>query len=194
MVYTLEGTLTHRGDHFLVIKTGGIGFKVFTNERTLAHAPNEGNETKLFCHLHVREDQLDLYGFFEEGALKLFEFLVSVSGVGPKTALAVLDVDTVEHVMAAIINKQIEVLARASGIGKKTAERIVLELHNRIVLPKGKAEAMGEAVGANLEIEEALAGLGYARSEIRKVLSGIGSEVTTLEERLRQALRTLGKK
>ncbi len=191
MIYTVEGTLSRREDHFLVVKTGGIGFKIFTNERTLSRLPHEGNEVALFCHLYVREDQLDLYGFSEEGALKLFEFLISVSGVGPKTALSVLDVDTVEHVMAAIINKQTEVLARASGIGKKTAERIVLELNNRIALPK--AEAMGRVVSANMEIEDALSGLGYGRQEIRKALEELGPEEKTLEDRLRQALRILGK-
>ncbi len=191
MIYTLEGILSHRDDRFLVVKTGGIGFKVFTNERTLAHLPQEGDEMILFCHLYVREDQLDLYGFSEEGALKLFEFLISVSGVGPKTALSVLDVDTVEHVMAAIINKQIEVLSRASGIGKKTAERIALELNNRIALPK--AEAMGRVISANIEIEDALAGLGYGRQEIRKAIGDIGPEAKTLEDRLRQALKILGK-
>lgn len=192
MIYSLEGIFVSRGDHFLVVKTGGIGFKIFTNERTLARLPREGGEVILFCHLYVREDQLDLYGFSEEGALKLFEFLISVSGVGPKTALSVLDVDTVEHVMAAIINKQTEVLARASGIGKKTAERIVLELNNRIALPK--AEAMGRVVSANMEIEDALSGLGYGRQEIRKVLEELGPEEKTLEDRLRQALRILGKR
>ncbi len=191
MIYSLKGILINKGDHFLVVETGGIGFKVFSNEGTLTAAPEEGNEVRLYCHLHVREDILDLYGFFDEGALKLFELLISVSGVGPRTALAILDLDTAPNIMVAIIEKRADLLSRASGIGQKTAGRVVLELQNKIMMPKGAERA--KAIGVNMEVEEALVGLGYNRPEVRNIIKEIPNEKEGLEEKLREALKMLGK-
>ncbi len=180
-----------QGDHFLIVETGGVGFKVFSNEGTLAAAPKEGGEIALFCHLHVREDTLDLFGFLEEGALKLFELLNSVSGVGPRTALAILDLDTASNIMAAILEKRVDLLSRAPGIGEKTAGRVILELQNRIKMPKDAETS--KTMGVNIEVEEALVGLGYNRSEVRKVLREIPPEKVSLEEKLREALKMMGR-
>lgn len=192
MIYTLEGRLGAVGDNFLALSVGGIGFKVYTNKQTIAGLPRIGEELSMYCYTYVREDALDLYGFRDEGALKLFELLNAVSGIGPKTALAILDLDTVPNIMAAIIEKRTDLISRAPGIGEKTAGRVVLELQNRIKLPK--ANALSQAMGVNAEVEEALVGLGYNRSDVRKVLGEIDAEKKTLEERLREALKMMGKR
>ncbi|MCP6720093.1 MAG: Holliday junction branch migration protein RuvA [Patescibacteria group bacterium] len=194
MLYTLKGKLISRGDGFLVVEvgslTGGLGFKVFTNNETLSKLPQD-SLVELFCFLYIRDDQMELYGFLEEQALKLFEMLNAVVGIGPKTALGILDVDTVPNLMAAIIEKRTELLSRTSGIGRKTAERIILELHSKIKLPEAKT--LTEKMDVDIEVEEALTSLGYSRSQVKRVLSEAGGEAKTLEERLKQALRLLGR-
>ena len=190
MLYTLKGIVVQRGDDFLVIECGGVGLKAFTNKETLRKLKS-GSGVKLFCFLYIRDDQLELYGFLEEQALKLFEMLNSVAGVGPKTALGVLDVDTVPNIMAAIIERRADFLTRTSGIGRKTAERIILELKSKVKL--SGAGRLTEKMDIDMEVEEALTGLGYSRGEVRRVLSELGEETKTLEERLRQALRVLGR-
>lgn len=192
MIHTLRGKLAERGESFVVVEIGGVGFKVFTNTRTAANAP-AGGEVKLFTHLYVREDKLELYGFFEEGALKLFELLISVSGIGPKSALAVLDIDAAENIIAAIAGKRPDILTRASGVGQKTAERIVLELQNRIKLPSG-SKHITDTMDVNSQVEEALVGLGYSRLAVRQVITNVGPEFKNLEDRLRQALKILGRR
>lgn len=192
MIHTLSGKLTEWGEGYIVVETGGIGFKVFTNARTASRAP-AGGEVKLFSHLYVREDKLELYGFLEEGALKLFELLISVSGIGPKSALAILDIDATENIIAAIAGKRPDILTRASGVGLKTAERVILELQSRIKMPSG-TKRMTEAMDVNQEVEEALVGLGYSRLAVREIMSKVAPEFKTLEDRLRQALKILGRR
>ncbi len=192
MIHTLKGKLADRNDSSLVVEVGGVGFRVFTNERTAAEGAI-GSEVKLFCHLHVREDKLELYGFLDEGALKLFELLISVSGIGPKSALAILDIDATENIIAAIAGKRPDILTRASGVGLKTAERVILELQSRIKLPSG-SKHITEAMDVNQEVEEALVGLGYSRLLVRQTITKVGPEFKTLEDRLRQALKNLGRR
>lgn len=196
MLYTIEGKLVSRGDSFLVVEIGpmpgGLGFKIFTNERTLQNLPDTKEQIKLFCFLYLREERLELYGFLEEQALKLFEILNAVTGIGPKTALGVLDVDTVPNIMAAIIEKKTELLTRTSGIGRKTAERIILELQNKIKLPESKT--LTEKMTTDMEVEEALVSLGYGRNSVRRAISAVKSDTENLEERLRDVLRALGRR
>lgn len=194
MLYTLKGKLVGRGDGFLVVEvggpTGGLGFKVFTNSEILSKFP-QNSLIKLFCFLYIRDDRIELYGFLEEQALKLFEMLNAVAGIGPKTALGILDIDTVPNLMAAIIEKRAELLSRTSGIGRKTAERIILELHSKIKL--SEAKTLTEKMDIDIEVEEALTSLGYSRSQVKRALSETGGEAKTLEEKLKQALRSLGR-
>lgn len=192
MLYLLRGQIEGKGDNFFVVVCGGVGFKVLAGKQMIAKLPASHNEVKIFCFLYVRDDQLELYGFLEEQSLKLFEMLNTVSGVGPKTALGILDIDTVPNIMAAILEKKSELLTHTSGIGKKTAERIILELHSKINLPESKT--LTEKMGIDIEVEEALGSLGYSRQEIRRVLGGLDSNFQTLEERLRAALKALSKR
>jgi len=191
MIYSVEGKIVGRGDFFVVVEIGGLGLKISTDARTLREISKTGDKVRLFCYLYVREDQLELYGFKEEETLRLFEMLNTVAGIGPKTALGILDVDTVSNIMAAIIERRAELLTRTSGIGRKTAERIILELHGKIKLPKAKA--LTEKMDIDREVEEALTGLGYARVEVRKAVEAVPETEKTLEERLKFALKTLSR-
>ncbi len=192
MLYTLTGKLAKKAENFVVLENAGFGFKVLVSREVLNRLPNLGEEVNFFCFLYNREDGFELYGFLEEEALGLFELLKTVAGIGPKTALGILDIDKVENLMAAILEKRAELLTRTSGIGKKTAERIILELNGKIKSPKAKT--LTEAMDLNLEVEEALVGLGYGRYQVRKALEEVSPEIKTLEERLRTALKILGQK
>ncbi len=192
MIYSLLGKLASIHKGFLVVECGGVGYRVCANARTLSALPPLASEVKLFCHHYVREDQEELFGFLDEHTRSFFELLISISGVGPKTALGVLDLDLVPNIMAAILEKRVDLLSSAPGIGKKTAERIIVELQNKITVPH--SEVLTKAMDVNRETEEALLGLGYPRPEIVHALKVAESVGTTVEERLRAALKELGRK
>src|SRR3989338_9255844 len=118
MIYTLQGKLTKKGERCVVVEVHGVGFRVAMSERTLKALRRAGSEVKIFTHLHVREDALELYGFPTEEELRFFDLLNSVGGVGPKSALAVLDVAPLKELEAAIIEGRPDLLTRASGIGR----------------------------------------------------------------------------
>ena len=189
MIYTIRGKPTLRGDNFFVAESGGIGFKVFTNRRTVSELPKSGAEVLVFCFLYLREDQAELYGFLEEESLKLFEMLNTVGGIGPKTALGILDVTTVPRIMAAIIEKKIDLLTRASGIGRKTAERIILELRGRLSLKESAETA--RLMETDVDLEEALVSLGYPRGRAKEAIREIDPKTKALEERLKEALKRI---
>jgi Holliday junction DNA helicase RuvA len=189
MIYTLRGKTTIIGDNFFVLECAGVGYKVFTNKRTLASLPIE--EFLVYCYHHIREDQEDLFGFLETESLRLFELLNTVSGVGPKTALGILDLESVPNILAAILEKRADVLSHASGIGKKTAERIILELQAKIALVG--SEALMKSADENLEVEEVLISLGYPRAKAREAVRGLPKDLKNMEERLRKALQDLGR-
>lgn len=191
MIYSIKGFIAAVSGEFAVVSVGGMGFKVFLSEHALATlAP--GAETELFCHLHVREDALDLYGFRSAEELELFEMLVAVSGVGPKSALAVLDVADLVELGAAIQEGRPDLLTRASGIGRKTAERIVLDLKGKIRM--GGSEEVVRKMEGDSDLVETLVGLGYRRDQAKMALEKVPKEITGLEDRLRECLKILGGK
>jgi Holliday junction DNA helicase RuvA len=192
MIYFLEGTLIKKARGMAVILCGGVGYKAFVSSRTLGALPKEGDPAKLFISTSVKEDAFDLFGFCDEPTLKLFEMFRSVSGVGPKTALALTDVDSVERLTAAILEKRADLILRTPGIGKKTAERVILELHSRLENPDASLIAGGMA--AEAEVEEALVGLGYSRGEARRAAGDSAKEEGSFEIQLRRALKFLGSK
>ncbi len=189
MLYTLTGTIQEKGDDFVVIDVGNIGFKVLTHRRALRSLPKSGNEVTLCVSLRVHDERLELYGFLDGRERILFEMLNAVAGVGPKTALGILGVDTVDRITAAIIERQADLLTRASGIGKKTAERIILELHNRLSIPK--AGTIVKKMDVDMDIEETLVKLGYPRRAVKDAVNELGHEPEKLEERLKAALKKL---
>jgi Holliday junction DNA helicase RuvA len=191
MIYSIKGPVAAISDNFAVVEVGGMGLKVFMSERG-RKSLTRGAETSLFCHLHVREDALDLYGFPSPEELEFFGLLLSISGVGPKSALAVLDVAELAELGAAIQEGRPDLLTKASGIGRKTAERIVLELKGKIRM--GGAEEMVKKMEGDSDLVETLVGLGYRRDQAKSVLEKVSRDVVGLEARLREALRILGGK
>lgn len=191
MIYTLRGVVTLTSEQFFVVECGGVGYRVVTNSTTLLRI-HENSEVRVFCYHHIREDQNEIFGFLETESLKLFELLNTVSGVGPKTALGVLDVDSTTNLFAAIMERRVDLITRASGIGKKTAERIVLELQNKIKLVGSKE--ITHAVDRNRDVEDVLVDLGYPRQHIRSVIESLSFDpMVTVEERLRFVLKQISK-
>lgn len=189
MLYSVSGELAAKGENFAVVEAAGLGLKVFTNHRNLEKLPAIGSAIKFFCHLHMRDDGLELYGFLTEVELNFFELLISVAGVGPKSALNILEVAELKELAAAVKEARPDLLTRASGIGRKTAERIILELKGKV-----QAEKSSLTVGrmeTDADLVETLAGLGYRREQVKAALQRVDEKITNLEERLKAALKIL---
>ncbi len=192
MIYSLTGKYIEKGEDYFLIENNGFTFRILSDHQTLSKLPALGSKVKIFCYLYLREDKIELYGFFEEQALKLFELFNEVSGIGPKTALAIMSVEKIENIMAAIVENRPEILTKASGIGRKTAERIIFELRNKVKI--SQAKEIVESIDLDSELEEILVNLGYSRYEVRKVIKEIGPEYKTLEEKLKVSLKNLARK
>ncbi len=194
MIYGVSGILTWKGDGFVVVEAGGVGFKLFVSAHTMGALPamEAGGEVRLFSHLHVKEDALDLYGFITQKEMDFFELLISVSGVGPKSALAILDIGSLDELSASIQENRPDLLTRASGIGRKTAERVILELKSKV--KSAASGAVVEKMQTDADLVEALVSLGYRREEARSALGKIEGEVTGAEERLKAALKIVSGK
>lgn len=191
MIYWLEGEIIKRGEQFLVVKTGGIGYKVFMSVSGMKNSPAVGEIAKLYCHYHLREDAATLYGFLKEEELYIFESLIAVSGIGPKSALGVLAIAEPDKLRGAINAGRVELLTKVSGIGRKTAERIILELRGK--LGEGSSEGDMEKMEGDVDIEDALSNLGYQKSQIREVIRKLDPELISIEDRIRAALKLLKK-
>lgn len=186
MIGYLEGRVAAIRSNFAIVSAGGVGYKVAATRETLAKCKQE-KDVALWTHLAVRENALDLYGFTTEEELRLFELLLTVSGIGPKSALAILDIATVDALRGAIGAGNASYLTKVSGIGKKTAEKIVLELKDKV-----GAGTEGRALRSDEEALEAMRSLGYSQSEAREALRKVPATVETSADRLRQALKIVG--
>lgn len=195
MFYSVKGTLTHTEPGFAVVECGGVGFKCLTSLSTQRALPQIGGEVKLYTHLNVREDALDLFGFFTVSEMNCFKMLTSVSGVGPKAALAILSELTPEQVAAAVATGDSKALTRASGVGAKLAQRIALELRDRVkglkmsgsAVPAGVVSAASNAGAA----VNALTVLGYSPADAAAVVAKFDSALP-VEELIRLSLRSMG--
>ena len=188
MIGYLEGTVRAIRDNHCIVLAGGVGYKVFTTKETLARLVLE-KQVAFWTHLAVREDVLDLYGFRGEEELASFALLLSVSGIGPKSALGILDIASSETLRSAIASGNAAYLTNVSGIGKKTAEKIVLELKDKVQAGGSAGPAMPKG---DMEALEAMRALGYSADEGRKALRNVPPEIEGSSERLREALRILG--
>lgn len=194
MFYSLRGTLIHLEPGVAVVECGGIGFKCLTSQNTARALPPLGGEATLYTHLHVREDAVDLFGFATMPELNCFRMLTGVSGVGPKVALAVLSVLTPEQVAAASATGDSKSFTRASGVGSKLAQRIVLELRDKVrdiktavgAVQAGQPSASDNAGAA----VNALTVLGYQPSEAASVVARFDSALP-VEELIRLSLKTM---
>lgn len=182
MIFTLAGTVTHKGDHFAVVEAYGVGYQVHMHKAALANL-KAGETVRLWTHEHLREDARDLFGFATLPEHRLFLKLVAISGVGPKMAMNIFSLGDVRVIEALIEKADVDGLTRVPGVGKKTAQKIILEL-------KGKL-AMIEDAGGDTEVVAALVNLGYTRERAREAVSA--TEDGAVEDRLRAALRQLGR-
>ncbi|MFB6212799.1 MAG: Holliday junction branch migration protein RuvA [Candidatus Magasanikbacteria bacterium] len=192
MIHNIEGKVEEKTEDYVVIKTGSFGFKVLTHESAVRSMPPIGEEVKMFSFLYVRETDLELYGFLEKKTRHLFDMLIGVSGIGPKTALGLLDLDEPERIMSAIVEKKSDFLTGASGIGEKTAERLILELHNELSL--SGAEDVAETIDVDKDLREALISLGYNKKEAKEAIGELGKEPQGFEPRLKEALKIISSK
>jgi Holliday junction DNA helicase RuvA len=194
MIYSLNGNIGFKGENFAVIEVGGgtVGLKVFLTKRALENLPKVGNSVKIFCFLNVKEDALDLYGFLSAEEKSFFELLISVNGVGPKSALAILEVDDFKNLAAAISENRPDLFTRASGVGRKTAERIILDLRGKIktLVAPGTIKEME----LDADLVEALASLGYRKEAAKSALSKVDKKISVPQERLKEALKILSAK
>lgn len=191
MISYIKGKIIYRGGNFIIIKTGEVGFRVFV----LPILNVESDEIELYTHLHVREDDLSLYGFLKYEELELFELLISITGIGPKTGIGVLSLADAGTIKVAIARGDASVLTRVSGIGKKTAERIILELRNKFkVTDESKLDEKNKEITDHADAIEALIGLGYSPVEAKKALSKISPEIKDVGEKIKMALKELGRK
>ena len=205
MFYYIKGTLAMLDPLFAVVDAGGVGYKLTISTTTHDSLPNlytnKDPQVKLFTHMAVREDGVELFGFYTHEELSAFKMLTSVSGVGPKAAMAILSIFTPEKFALAVCSDDTKAIAKASGVGAKTAARIILELQDKLmketpteVLAGGSVSSPvnGGAIpkGVMSEAQDALTVLGYTSSEATNALHGIDMSIG-LEEIIKQALKKL---
>lgn len=198
MFYYVQGTVTHMAPGLAVIDCGGVGYACRTTTNTLSSL-NRGKAHKLYTYLYVKEDIFELYGFATEGELNSFQMLLGVSGVGPKAALAILSYNSPEGLAMAIVSGNEKALTTAPGIGKKIAQRIILELKDKMAKGQLTISGMESFAGGSTFIPEdktseasaALSVLGYSQQEIMLALKGLDLDNMTLEETIKQALKKM---
>lgn len=187
MISFIEGKIKIRSARFLVIETNGIGYKVFALPDALK---KNAGVAAFWTHLRVREDSMELYGFETYQELEFFELLIQISGVGPKLAMSVLSIASLDSVKKAIASGEVVYLTKVSGIGKKTAERIIIELQDKV----GKLdESSSEFFKEEQDVTDALNALGYSASETREALKKIPEDTIGVNARIKAALKVLGK-
>lgn len=192
MIASIEGIILSRQTDALVLGLGGLGVRVYAPADLLASV-RPGDELYLHTYLHVREQELALYGFASEQDLALFHLLLGVSGIGPKSALGVLSGMPADALRLAISQEQPGVLARIPGIGKKTAEKIVLELKDKMGGVEGVSPELAGLSEADAEVIDALTALGYSIIEAQRAVQALPRDVRDVEERLRLALTGFAK-
>lgn len=189
MIAFIQGTIAEKGEKDVVVQSGHIGWRVFVSRETLPRLPEADKPVKLWTSFYLRKDGIaELYGFLSKNDQALFDLLNSVAGVGPKSALGVMGLASTEKLKSAIASGDAELLTKVSGIGRKTAERIIVELRSKV-----RSGSYGwQALSADADAIETLAKLGYSKDEARKALEKVPQETTSLEDRLREALKKLG--
>jgi Holliday junction DNA helicase RuvA len=189
MIAYIKGKIIAKQSGDLIILNQGLGYKVSVSA-DIYNELTKDSEVELYTHQHVREDSLDLYGFKNLADLEMFEMLLSVSGIGPKSALAVLSLSSTNHLKEAIVSEDAGMLTKVSGIGKKTAQRVVLELKEKIAkLDDVKTSFQG--VSNSSDEIDALMALGYNMNEAREALKKVDKNIKDSGERVKQALKNM---
>lgn len=194
MIAKLKGKIEYLKDNYAVVDVNNVGYKVFLSIYTfgkVAGLSAKEGEVALFIHTYVREDALALYGFLTLEELEMFELLISISGIGPKAGMGILSIATPKTIRTAIINEDPSILTRVSGIGKKTAGRVILELKNKVA---DLSVADKDEVAADTDTIEALLTMGYSVSDARDALKLVPADIKDIGARIKEALKRLGKK
>lgn len=189
MIAKLTGKIEYSRDKWIIVDVSGVGYKVYLTDFTLGKIAG-AKEGSFFVHTYVREDILALYGFISMDEKEMFELLITISGIGPKAAMGILSVADPISIRTAILNNDATILTKVSGVGKKTAERVILELQNKVAdMPLGdKKEAIIDS-----ETIEVLMSMGYTAFQAREALKIIPKEIESIEEKIKFALKEIGK-
>ena len=188
MISYLEGKIILKKDKFIVLDVNNVGYKVFLSRKTLSSLPQNSDNLKLFCFHNIKEDASDLYGFLTYEELEFLETLNDIRGVGPKAALEISSLGSLEKIKDRILQQDEKIFAGISGIGAKKASTIILELTGKI-----KMLSSQKSKGTTDEAENALVQLGFTRSQAKEALNHIPADIKNTEERVKQALKNLGK-
>ncbi len=201
MIRYIKGTYTMQFENGIVVETSsGIGFEIFIPQGSPIYKHAEGDEVQVFTEMIVREDDMSLYGFHNRESLEFFKLLTTVSGIGPKGAMGILGSMPLDQLRQAIALGDVKAISKAQGVGKKTAERLVVELKDKVGSPDidmstgelmGAGDTAPDGNDARSEAISALISLGYARAEAFKAVSAVGDEGLTSEEYIKKALRSL---
>lgn len=198
MISYIRGTLAAMERDKVIVDVQGVGYGVFMPERAMGLLPRIGNEVKLHTYLNVREDAMQLFGFLTRDDLAIFKLLIGVSGIGPKGGLGILSQLSADDLRFAVLAGDVKAISATPGIGKKTAEKLIIELKDKLDLdemlhPSGQAETAGSAETAvnsvQSEAVQALVALGYGSTESLKAVKKVNLENTTVEEVLKEALK-----
>jgi len=186
----LTGKVIDTSDRYFVLDNNGVGYKIFSTSELCRRADKKSDNLSVWIHHVIREDASDLYGFLTKDDLYFFEQLISISGIGPKSALGVMNVSPTTILRQAIATEDTSHLTKVSGIGKKLAEKIVLELKDKIHMTSAESES---SLKGEVEVLEALKTIGYSHEDVREALKGIPADITETKEKIRYVLKKLGK-
>lgn len=193
MFYYLKGTIAFKGENFVALDVGGVGYKVYTTISNLSKL-EINSENTLYTYTHIREDIFDIYGFMTNEELSFFEMLISVSGVGPKAALSILSLLTPSDLISAIIMGDSKAISKAPGIGSKTAQRIILELKNKVsdseILPGNDDGGDFLSIDTSNQAVAALMSLGYSATDAKRAVISVEG-ASSVEETIKLALKNL---
>ncbi|MCX6719631.1 MAG: Holliday junction branch migration protein RuvA [Candidatus Staskawiczbacteria bacterium] len=186
MISFLEGKIILKRDKFVIVEVAGVGYKVFLSRQTLLTLPEIGSSIKVFTYQNVKEEALDLYGFLAYDGLEFFETLMDIRGVGPKSALDISDLGSLEKIKDRILTQDEKIFEGIPGIGSKKAMTIILELTGKIKMLGNKKDSADEG-------ESALMQLGFSKTQAKEALAGVPSNIKNTEDRIKLALKNLGK-
>lgn len=188
MISAISGKIILTRDKFIIVEVAGIGYKIFLSSQSLLKLPEIGSDIKLFCFQKVKEDALDLYGFMTYDELDFFETLMDIRGVGPKSALDIASLGSLEKIKDRILAGDVKIFQGIPGIGTKKAMTIILELTGKIKLLNSLKQK-----GSHDPAQDALIQLGFSSQQAREALKNVPSNVKDMEERIKMALKSLGK-
>lgn len=192
MISRLTGSIVHTDSKYIILDVKGVGYKVSTTVDIISQLGKDGGDVTIWTYLAVRENSLDLYGFLNLAELNFFELLITVSGIGPKTALGILNSASIEALETAVQTNDTSHLTKVSGIGKKVAEKIVMELKDKVDKVEHTPEAK-IALRGDTDALEALKSLGYSQIEARNALKELPKTITKTGDKIKEALKILGK-